>query len=219
VANEESTRVRLGPGALPRTAFKEGDFLSSRDLAVDQRYRLQRLRRHLRYLHDWGVVCGLWVVPANDPTQPWSVLVCPGYAIGPYGDEIAVPRSVAVDVRDYLWARPEEAIAGQVDVAYLGLRYMESRRRHVPAGRSRCGCDDTEFESSRLQDGLAVDVLWRLPDSVDTPPFDICALGIPPCPACPDSPYVILASIMLPASEGDLITAAKIDNSRFRRTA
>ena len=42
--------------------------------------------------------------------------------------------------------------------------------------------------------------------------FDVCEPGLAPCPECPESPYVVLASITLPASEGDPITRDRIDN-------
>jgi hypothetical protein len=218
VANEESITMRLGSGALRRAAFEEGSILSSSDLGTEQRYRLQRLRRHLRYLHDWGVVCGLRVVPANDPGRPWSVRVCPGYAVGPYGDEITVPEPVAVDVRDYIWARPDDARAGQGNVAYVGIRYAEHSSRRLPADSLSCGCSETPLRPSRVWDGFTLDVLWVLPESGGSRAFDICARENPPCPTCPESPYVILAALPLPSSEGDPITEAGIDNS-FRKTA
>src|SRR3989442_1496490 len=86
--------------ALQRPDYKSGIYLAAHDLLTEQRYRLQRSRRHDRYLHGWGVICGLLVVPATDPSRPWAVYVCPGYAIGPY-DEIEVQTPAAVDVREY----------------------------------------------------------------------------------------------------------------------
>jgi uncharacterized repeat protein (TIGR01451 family) len=42
--------------------------------------------------------------------------------------------------------------------------------------------------------------------------FRVCKPGLAPCPACPESPYVVLARLNLPASEGDPITRDRIDN-------
>jgi hypothetical protein len=193
-----------------RPDYAPGAYLGADVLLGEQRYRRQRLRRHNRYLHGWGIVCGLWVVPANDSARPWSVRVCPGYAIGPYGDEIAVPESVPVDVRDYLWARPESA-TGPARVAYVGIRYAEDSRRLVAMRSARCKCEDPAYRPSRLRDSFQVDVLWELLPDAGVPGFDLCAGGPAPCPDCPESPYVILARLTLPESEGDSLTAIETD--------
>src|SRR6266852_4541246 len=91
----------MGPaGALERPLYQEGNYLAHLDLCAEQRYLLQRLRRHNRYLHGWGLVCGLNVVPGRDVRLPWQILVCPGYAIGPYGDEIKVDHALPVNISD-----------------------------------------------------------------------------------------------------------------------
>src|SRR5262249_27685137 len=156
-------------GALPRPRYEAGDFLTARDLLTEQRYRLLRMRRHDRYLHDRGIVCGLWVAPVNDPHRPWAAQVCPGYAISCCGDEIIVPAPVVVDVRDYLWTRP--LIDGKpAPVAYIGIRYAEEEVRPIPTIISSCGCDDPLYQPSRIRDGFLVDVLWALPGDVSVEP-------------------------------------------------
>lgn len=198
-------------GMLARPDYKPGYYLSRQDLLTNQSYLLQRLRRHNRYLHGWGVVCGLLVVPATDPRRPWAVQVCPGYAIGPYADEIEVQTPALVDVRDYLWRRPHDA-GHPVRVAYVGIRYAEQQVRPVPSQPPGCRCEETIYEPSRIRDGFQVDVLWKLPGPDDAAGFDVCEQGLAPCPECPESPYVVLARINLPASEGDAITRDHIDN-------
>src|SRR5262245_29859665 len=100
MSNGESLKLPLGPpDALKRPQYEIGNYLAAADLLTEQRYRLQRLRRHNRYLHGWGVVCGLHVVPARDSTRPWALWVCPGYAISCCGDEIEVPTPAMIDVR------------------------------------------------------------------------------------------------------------------------
>ena len=199
MADIESPNFSPGPpGALKRPLFEAGNTLFAQDLRVEQAYRLQRLRRHNRYLHGWGVVCGLKVVPAGDPRRPLAVRVCPGYAIGPCGDEIEVMRAQIVDIADYLWSRPV-ALASSPPPAFIAIRYAEEHSRPVPVPSRRCGCEDTAYDKSRTRDSFDIDVLWTPPSVKDTE-VDLCQPQIAPCPAAPVSPYVVLAAVKLPAA-------------------
>jgi|GEM_PF-4248170 len=48
------------------------------------------------------------------------------------------------------------------------------------------------------------------PEGAGAELFDLCAQPPAPCPECSDGHYVILASVTLPLSEGDPITAGNI---------
>src|SRR5882724_4198996 len=95
-----------------RPHYTTGNLLSARDLNDEQEYRLRKLRRHDRMVHGSGVVCGLSVYAAPRKKHPWSVGICPGYAVTPCGDEIEVPMRVVVDIRDFLWSRPYDGNVG-----------------------------------------------------------------------------------------------------------
>ncbi len=195
---------------LRRPQYAAGSYLAASDLLTEQHCRWQRLRRHNRYLHGWGVVCGLWVVPGNDAVQPWAVLVCPGYAIGPCGDEIELKRPAMVNIQDYAWKRqPSHELTG---VAYVVIRHAEQLRRPVPVKQPMCGCDNTVYEPSRIRDCFQLDVLWTLQQIGGTASFDLCEQQLAPCPDRPESLDVVLAGVTLPASEGDPITRNHIDN-------
>jgi hypothetical protein len=216
IHGESRRLLQAVAGALPRPQYEAGQYLAARDLEAEQRYRQQRLRRHNRLVHGWGVLCGLRVVPGLDPGQPWGVQVCPGCAVGPCGDEIEVPTPAAVDVRDYLWRlRPGTRLPGRT--AYVGLRYAERAKRPIPVVEPSCGCRDPDHLPSRIAEGFQIDVLWQS-EAREERRFDVCEGAAAPCPDCPKSPYVILASLTLPAREGDPITAGEIDNQTFRRT-
>lgn len=211
-----NSELRFPPapfGSLKRPRYESGNFFASKDLFTEQHYRFLRLRHHNRYLHGWGVICGLWVVPAQEPTTPWAVQVCPGYAIGCCGEEIEVLAPHAIDIRDYLWMRPRN----YKGPAYVGIRYAEELTRPVPSYQPACGCEETQYEPSRVQDSFRVDVLWAVPERFDAQEFDFCAQDLAPCPECTDSPYVMLARINLPASESVPITRGEIDNTIDRR--
>jgi hypothetical protein len=213
MANGKINGVPLGPrGALKRPDYHPDQYLCATDLGADQRYLVQRWRRQRRYLHGWGVVCGLKVAPANDPLQPWGLWVCPGYAIGPYGDEILVECRRRIDVIDFLWTRPAN-VALLSRMAFVGIRYAEKYLQPVPARAPKCGCDDEAEKPSRIEDGFEIEVLWSLPPRVDGAPFDLCQPSVAACPRCSESPFVILASVTLPFNHRDPIMAEVIDNS------
>lgn len=182
------------PDALARPDWKQGAALRAVDLQLDQQYRLQRLRRHLRLVHGWGAVFGLNVVAAGQDGQVW---ICPGYGIGPCGDEIELRRRLLVDLRDYLWTLPVNASPNRL---WLGLEAREEPADDSVRGHcgSQCGCD-CGCESgpiSRFVDGVKVTVAWEPPVLADTS-FDICSGRTPPCPPCPKTCELLLAVITL----------------------
>lgn len=76
-----------GLACLDRTRFFAGQLLTDADLNNEQSYWLAKSRLHNRYLHGWGVVCGLQVVCAE--CDGW-VTVKTGYALDPCGNDIIV---------------------------------------------------------------------------------------------------------------------------------
>jgi hypothetical protein len=76
-----------GLECLDRTRFFAGQLLTEADLNNEQSYWLAKNRLHNRYLHGWGVVCGLQVVCAE--CDGW-VTVKTGYALDPCGNDIIV---------------------------------------------------------------------------------------------------------------------------------
>ncbi len=77
----------VGLECLDRTRFFSGQLLTEADLNNEQSYWLAKSRLHNRYLHGWGVVCGMQVV-CNE-CDGW-VTIKPGYAIDPCGNDIIV---------------------------------------------------------------------------------------------------------------------------------
>ena len=77
-----------GLECLCRPRFFAGQLLTEEDLNRLERYVVDKNRLHNRYLHGWGVVCGLEVV--CDPCGSGHVIVRTGYALSPCGDDIVV---------------------------------------------------------------------------------------------------------------------------------
>jgi hypothetical protein len=203
---------RAGPQTRP--AWKAGSYLTASACSLEQNYRLQKFRRHNREMHGWGVVCGLWVVPAADGSHPWAVQICPGYAVGPYGDEIELPQAVPVDVAEYTWFRPEIVGIGVFQPpAYIVVQYQDWTDDLTLVPNAPCSCNDPVYVDGRIVGGYLAGVIWTAPEAPSQ--FEtIGGLCLPeslPCPPCPSSPWVTLARIDLPAP-GVPITAAMIDN-------
>jgi hypothetical protein len=193
-----------------RPSYDVCDFLNARDLQDQQSYFLQQRRNHNRFLHGWGVYCGLRVIPAGKKRRPWSVQVCPGYAIDCCGNEIIVLEPTIVDIKEHLWKAPPKPRPSR---AYVGISYDEIEESPVPAKSLGCECEDTTYRMSRTRESFRLDVYWRLPKIEERRRFDICERQLPPCPECTDSTKLVLAAVSLPVSEATPITFEHIDNT------
>ena len=74
---------------MERPRFFAGQLLTESELNSEQAYVLAKNRLHNRYLHGWGVVCGLEVVCSS--CDGW-VHIREGYALDPCGNDIVVCR-------------------------------------------------------------------------------------------------------------------------------
>lgn len=86
-------------GTLTRNRYFSGKLLSVDDFEQEQSYQRTKHRRHNRLLHGVGIVRGLDVSTGShgaggDP----EVVVAPGLAIGPDGEELVVCEPVTRDV-------------------------------------------------------------------------------------------------------------------------
>ena len=215
-------------GRLERVNYFPRQLLTADDMIADQEYFRQKMRRHNRFLHGWGAVCGLEVMASPTDDSPWRVKVGSGYALGPYGDEIYVGEAQTVDLAGCLATagsdpcepsnpnRPGDAARQRV---YVAIRYSECFASPVLAMPGGCGCDDSACEYSRIRDSFEICCLTELPPS-HKPPL-ICDLltqgALPPCPPCPDDPWVVLAQVDLPASSGAEVSDSMINNVIVRR--
>jgi hypothetical protein len=77
-----------------RPYYYDGQLLLAKDFIDEQTYHTDARRNHNRALHDWGVVRGLSVTPAQDR----AVRVAAGAAIDADGNEIRLDESSVVDV-------------------------------------------------------------------------------------------------------------------------
>lgn len=222
----------IDKGVIERPRFFPRQLVTPDDLTLGQDYFRNKLRRHNRYLHGWGVVCGTKVVMPATP-KAWKVVIQKGYILGPYGDEILIEQEICFDVRTRCLSVTSGDACGEVidplcpdqtldprpssKPAFLAVRYKEMPSRPVRVQPVGCGCDDTLCEYSRWRDGYEVCVLDACPPSHQTAPpkWDdvIKPHGIPDCPPCPDDPWVVLAKV----ETDDKGNITSIDNCTCRR--
>jgi hypothetical protein len=120
-------------------------------MMAEQQYFRQKLRRHNRFLHGWGVVCGMRVTAAPDVQKkmPWRVKIDAGYALGPYGDEIYLAEPYCFDLATCQELVPDPCEPGEPPrpvrpksgKLYVAIRYVECESRpvrvHPLAARAR----------------------------------------------------------------------------------
>jgi hypothetical protein len=88
-----------GLECLCRPRFFAGQLLTEEDLNRLDRYIVEKNKLHNRYLHGWGVVCGLEVFCHPCEGQ---VTVKSGYALSPCGDDIVLCEDDIVNVCDLI---------------------------------------------------------------------------------------------------------------------
>jgi hypothetical protein len=175
------------------------------DMTLEQDYFRAKMRRHNRFLHGWGVVCGARVAVSN---QPWKAIVKTGYILGPYGDEIYIEKDQCVDVRVPCTPPPpstgdcEEAqpAVPEGTVQYVAVKYVETQTRLIRVPLGGCGCEDAACEYSRFRDGYQICILDHCPNTAPQLPINLGTGVAPDCPPCPDEPWVPLASFTVDAN-------------------
>jgi len=145
-----------GLECLCRPRFFSGQLLTEADLNRLDHYIVAKNRLHNRYLHGWGVACGLEVVCHPCGNQ---VVIKPGYALSPCGDDVVLCAEQTVDIcnlisgccrpepDDCFPPRPIPPECAEIEQEWiLAVCYDEQLSRGVPALRAtnacapKCGC-------------------------------------------------------------------------------
>jgi len=225
--------------SLERVRYFPRMLITPDDMTAEQQYLRNKLRRHNRLLHGWGVVCGCEVTPGE---KEFEVKITPGYILGPYGDEIIIWKELTYDIRTELvcgctvesgngmhqidpWCSDvkKPTVSGQT--CYVAVKYKEIETRPVRAHPVGCSCDQVHCESSRILDSFIVKALNTLPsshnpeDPSSVPPLSdpnqIISGQLESCVECPAEPWVVLADVTI--GDNNIIEVCNIDNCCHRR--
>jgi hypothetical protein len=186
---------------LERIRYFPRQLLTADDMRTEQEYFREKHRRHNRFLHGFGVVCGLLVVP--DPQQgAMAINVCPGYALGPYGDEIYVEEPVPFDLTYCAQPRkvdcqPAGGVVqpiGAPKILQVKIRYAECPSRPMRTLPAGCGCDETACEYSRTRDGFEIRCNIK-PTNQPAVAVQQPLQAAPACLPCPAEPWILLAEV------------------------
>jgi hypothetical protein len=171
---------------LERVKYFYGQLLGVREFQSEQSYFLEKHRLHNRYLHGYGVVCGLRVDPCKEPEPP-----CPepktkepelcveldcGLALDCQGNEIVVPAPMRIDLLQNVTCEVrEQLLAGKK--AYLSLCFVERPLEPVrPLTTDSCGGLLPDCVPSRVRDDFCIRI------ALECPPHDqSCSACERPC--------------------------------------
>jgi hypothetical protein len=95
-----------------RPRFFSGKQPTAADLAQQQHYFLERLKRHNRSLHGFGIVSGLKVT-----TEPGRIVVDAGMALDCEGNEVVIANRQTLSLPETIEGWPN---------AHVGVRYVEN---------------------------------------------------------------------------------------------
>lgn len=121
---------------LKRNRFFSGKLLTVEDLELEQEYFREKLKRHNRYLHGFGIVFGLEVSKGRS-----TVVISTGLAIDCQGNEIVVPEPL-----EESFPNPDLG-----NTLFLSISYVEKGTDPVPGPLPDC----SEMENSRIEEGVA----------------------------------------------------------------
>jgi len=216
-----------------RNKYFNGKLMTARDFEDEQAYHIEKRKHHHRYLHGYGIVCGLRVVPTH-PAQRRYVIVEPGVALDPWGREIVVCEPTECELIE--GGEPERC--DKSNSLYIVLEYRETGAEPIPIPGEPCSSEEENIAPSRIRETFQLSLRPEPPDEEDEVSRRICKTFINairegvrqeelhrllcecvshPChPRAPD-PAVTLARIDIPG-EGS-ITEGQIDNCSHRHLA
>jgi hypothetical protein len=179
--NIESKCVSTDECWIERPKYYKGMLLTDADLTSEQKYVIEKNKLHNRYLHGWGVVCGLKVKCFPCCTghgASGKVLVEPGYAIDCCGNDIIICNEDEYDVVKRINELKKKKQA-EIDPCsgetskeeatcncktggekyYLVLKYKEVSSKPATALNTQDGCSIQSCVPSRIEECYELDLV------------------------------------------------------------
>jgi len=132
---------------ITRVRYFTGQLLGVADFETEQRYVIDRLRRHNRWLHGWGIVGGLQISVGRE-----EIVVAPGFAIDCFGNEIEVEQPSR-------WPLPDASKACFLTIAFAERAVLPAAVAADPATSG----DGESVAYSRVEEG------WLLAYAAEDP--------------------------------------------------
>lgn len=161
--NEMINREEIDP--YKRVRYSMGLVLGVDEFKQEQAYFLEKNRLHNRALHGYGTVCGL-MVSVRDREGKTEVVVDPGIAVAPAGQEIRVPSVQCGDIGTW-FVRNQDVINKSLESdtkksaskdknlkVYVTLCYRECERDTVPLPGIACRSPEESMVNSRIEDSF-----------------------------------------------------------------
>ena len=118
---------------LKRPRFFAGRLLTAEDFTLEQDYFREKLKRHNRSLHGFGIISGLKVT-----VNSGQIVVAPGLALDCEGNELAIETAQSI-------VPPQTA---DWHTAYLNVRFVEECGDLAPIAGAEEGSDATTLAES-----------------------------------------------------------------------
>src|SRR5919197_2283138 len=135
--------------SLKRVHYFFGQMLSQDDFQAEQNYHRERLKRHNRYLHGWGVVTGL-KVSAEQKGKEHAIVISPGMALDSLGNEIVIGHPYRVCLN---------ATGSRL---YVIARYAAHKTAAIIEG------NENQIQYARVEEGFAISIEAKEPGSASS---------------------------------------------------
>lgn len=159
-----------------RVRYSNGLVLGVDEFVQEELYLLEKHRRHNRSLHGYGTFCGL-KLGLEQTDGNWDVMVGPGIALNPKGQEIRVPEAQCASLDSWVYKQGEaiEQLLGGPGVTpppaaisiYLVLCHRECETDYVPVPSGPCQSLDKTSVASRIADDFELVLQLEPPDQAE----------------------------------------------------
>jgi len=156
-----------------RVNYTIGMVLGVDEFRQEQAYLIGKNRLHNRVLHGYGTVYGLQIATGGSSEDP-EIVVSPGLAINPLGQEIEVSPAQCARLNQWLKAHrddPEMRLSSPpvspsqpFDLTlYLVLCYTACETDNISLPGTPCRKEEDTFAASRLKDDFELKLSFRPP--------------------------------------------------------